>query len=112
MYFSTHVLLALLAAAAAPAALADWTLLCGPSCGAATTAVASGGSTDARLGCHDLGATYAFCRLRADDPWNKALLTEAPDCRVSDGAIESPGLFAGDCTPAGTWNTYQVVLNL
>ncbi|KAJ5556810.1 hypothetical protein N7494_000725 [Penicillium frequentans] len=109
MKYSTTITLAL-----ATMATADWSLYCGDSCTDGTL-VASG--SDAVESCVSLGDTYDYCYIEANSiyyaNWWKAIFYENADCEVTSvsGGLESKGLFDGDCTDAGSWKSYEVVVN-
>jgi hypothetical protein len=130
-YFTT------LALTLASVATADWALYCGDSVSSNQnpqflamlfstpltqrdqctdgTLVASG--SEAELSCTSLGGTYDYCYILADSiyyvDWWKAIFTENIDCIISGiaGGRESKGLYNGSCTEAGSWKSYEVVIN-
>ncbi|KAJ5814796.1 hypothetical protein N7474_006573 [Penicillium riverlandense] len=108
-YYTTLVL------ALASVATADWSLYCGNSCSGGTL-VASG--SDAQGACTSLGGTYDYCYVEAESSysptWWKAIFFESASCEVNSdvpGMHESSGVFNGGCTDAGSWTSYNVVVN-
>ncbi|OJJ47378.1 hypothetical protein ASPZODRAFT_142111 [Penicilliopsis zonata CBS 506.65] len=104
-------------------AVADWTLYCGssiPMCSNIDMTKCTDGTEiatgdDAILTCADLGATYDYCYLEADETYWKGVAFESATCEVipdKAGYLESNGFFNGECTSAGTWQGYYIVENL
>lgn len=132
MKYSTTLTLAL-----ATMATANWSLYCGDSVSTSMdpflsyctftnnlnpklqctdgTLVASG--SHAVESCASLGDTYDYCYIKANSiyyvDWWKAIFYEGADCVVTSvsGGLESKGLFDGSCTAAGSWKSYEVVVN-
>ncbi|KAJ6085852.1 hypothetical protein N7486_010133 [Penicillium sp. IBT 16267x] len=79
------------------------------------TLVASG--SDAVESCASLSDTYDHCYILANSiyyvDWWKAIFYENAECEVTgvSGGLESNGLFNGSCTEAGSWKSYEVVVN-
>lgn len=102
----TTALLALVSASAANA----WTLYCGDSC-TNGTAVISGDDDYQGATCTDISDLYDHCYFESEQAWYYAVVYGKSDCVVGS-STPSAVIQADECTSAGPFLSYQVVVDL
>ncbi|RAO65245.1 uncharacterized protein BHQ10_001257 [Talaromyces amestolkiae] len=99
-------LAAIVSVTTAQATLGYWKLYCGDSCSTGTLINQGNFITNVTTDCTSLGATYEYCYLEVPEEY-QAIYHLSLSAGTACGLPTILG--GGECTSAGSWDSYEMV---